>query len=200
MFERELEVQDLLFLRDKKILSTGIIEKREKQRTRETRHVASLFHVITLTRLTNRQLTPQQQTTMAKTSLMFSAFCILSSTQNVSAFSVCKTKAQFPTETLKPPTTPFAPVSDVSNSSTQPNISKTLATSLATIPLLFPTIALAVSDDLELAELPPPYVPIVVAIGVLGGVGALTASLGDVMDEGTCFYNSWFITCWFFMK
>jgi hypothetical protein len=36
MFERELEVQDLLFLRDKKILSTGIIEKREKQRTRET--------------------------------------------------------------------------------------------------------------------------------------------------------------------
>lgn len=42
----------------------------------------------------------------------------------------------------------------------------------------------AVADDLEMAELPPVYVPILFAIGVLGGVGALTLSLGNVMDEG----------------
>ena len=40
------------------------------------------------------------------------------------------------------------------------------------------------ADDLEIAELPPVYVPILFAIGVLGGVGVLTASLGNVMDEG----------------
>lgn len=39
-------------------------------------------------------------------------------------------------------------------------------------------------DDLEIVDLPPPYVPILFAIGVLGGVGVLTASLGNVMDEG----------------
>jgi hypothetical protein len=39
-------------------------------------------------------------------------------------------------------------------------------------------------DDLEIAELPPVYVPIIFAIGVIGGVGVLTASLGNVMDEG----------------
>ena len=39
-------------------------------------------------------------------------------------------------------------------------------------------------DDMEIAELPPVYVPIIFAIGVIGGVGVLTASLGNVMDEG----------------
>eukprot|EP00804_Cyclotella_cryptica_P023641 CCRYP_011964-RA/>CCRYP_011964-RA protein AED:0.37 eAED:0.38 QI:0/0.5/0.33/1/0/0/3/1658/126 len=58
--------------------------------------------------------------------------------------------------------------------------------SVAIIPFLYPSIASAVSDladDVELAELPPVYVPILFAIAVLGGVGVLTASLGDVMDE-----------------
>ncbi len=45
-------------------------------------------------------------------------------------------------------------------------------------------MAAAAADDVEIAELPPVYVPILFAIGVLGGVGVLTASLGDVMDEG----------------
>ena len=40
------------------------------------------------------------------------------------------------------------------------------------------------ADDLEIVDLPPVYVPILFAIGVLGGVGVLTASLGNVMDEG----------------
>eukprot|EP00565_Helicotheca_tamesis_P001233 CAMPEP_0185727496 /NCGR_PEP_ID=MMETSP1171-20130828/3166_1 /TAXON_ID=374046 /ORGANISM="Helicotheca tamensis, Strain CCMP826" /LENGTH=166 /DNA_ID=CAMNT_0028396075 /DNA_START=44 /DNA_END=544 /DNA_ORIENTATION=- len=38
-------------------------------------------------------------------------------------------------------------------------------------------------DDIEIAELPPPYVPIIFAIAIVAGVGLLTASLGDVMKE-----------------
>jgi len=40
------------------------------------------------------------------------------------------------------------------------------------------------TEELEIESLPPVYVPILFAIGVLGGVGVLTASLGNVMDEG----------------
>ncbi len=42
------------------------------------------------------------------------------------------------------------------------------------------------SDDLEIESLPPPYVPIIFAIVIIGGVGVLTSSLGDVMyDEAS---------------
>jgi hypothetical protein len=57
-----------------------------------------------------------------------------------------------------------------------------MASSIATLPLIIPNIVSA-ADDYEVAELPPVYVPILFAIGILGGVGVLTASLGDVMDE-----------------
>ena len=39
------------------------------------------------------------------------------------------------------------------------------------------------ADAVELAELPPPYVPVLVGLGLLVGVGVLTSSLGNVMDE-----------------
>lgn len=41
----------------------------------------------------------------------------------------------------------------------------------------------AFADDLEVTELSPPYVPVVFGILVIGGVGVLTASLGDVYTE-----------------
>ena len=42
------------------------------------------------------------------------------------------------------------------------------------------------SDDLEIESLPPPYVPIIFAVVIIGGVGVLTSSLGDVMyDEAS---------------
>ena len=44
-------------------------------------------------------------------------------------------------------------------------------------------VALA-EEDYEIAELPPPYVPVIFAVVLLGGVGFLTGSLGDVMTEG----------------
>lgn len=39
-------------------------------------------------------------------------------------------------------------------------------------------------DDLEIESLPPPWVPIIFAIVIIGGVGVLTSSLGDVMYDG----------------
>ncbi len=68
-----------------------------------------------------------------------------------------------------------------SNNNLQQSLFAGCITFLTTTPLS----AFAV-DDLEIEELPPVYVPILFAIGVLGGVGVLTASLGNVMDEGEC--------------
>lgn len=44
-------------------------------------------------------------------------------------------------------------------------------------------IPFALAEEAELADLPPPYVPALFAVGLLAGVGILTGSLGDVMDE-----------------
>jgi hypothetical protein len=44
-------------------------------------------------------------------------------------------------------------------------------------------LAAASDEAVELAELPPPYIPAIFAVVLLGGVGWFTASLGNVMDE-----------------
>lgn len=65
------------------------------------------------------------------------------------------------------------------------NLKQALLAGCITFLTTTPLSAFAESaDDLEIVDLPPPYVPILFAIGVLGGVGVLTASLGNVMDEG----------------
>lgn len=38
-------------------------------------------------------------------------------------------------------------------------------------------------DEIEMAELPPPWVPAIFAVLLLVGVGVLTGSLGNVIDE-----------------
>lgn len=38
-------------------------------------------------------------------------------------------------------------------------------------------------DEYEMAELPPAYIPALFGVVLLGGVGFLTLSLGNVMDE-----------------
>lgn len=43
-------------------------------------------------------------------------------------------------------------------------------------------IAMA-AEDIEYAELPPPYIPVAFGLLLLVGVGLLTGSLGNVMDE-----------------
>ena len=47
----------------------------------------------------------------------------------------------------------------------------------------FSSAALVLADEMELAELPPPYVPALFGVALLIGVGVLTGSLGNVMDE-----------------
>jgi len=46
----------------------------------------------------------------------------------------------------------------------------------------FASIA-AAADDIEMADLPPPYVPVLFSVALLAGVALLTGSLGDVIDE-----------------
>ena len=46
-------------------------------------------------------------------------------------------------------------------------------------------VARGMAEDMEYAELPPPYVPALFGVVLLAGIGVLTASLGDVMTEGT---------------
>jgi hypothetical protein len=54
---------------------------------------------------------------------------------------------------------------------------------LATGLIAFTSVALA-GEEVEIADLPPPWVPAVFAVVLLLGVGALTGSLGNVIDEG----------------
>ena len=60
---------------------------------------------------------------------------------------------------------------------------------LATGFCTFVARGMASTTDPELAELPPPYVPALFAVVLLVGVGLLTASLGDVLDEGKCYFE-----------
>ena len=65
---------------------------------------------------------------------------------------------------------------------------------LKTLPMSFglflPLVCDAMSDvdGIEIAELPPPYVPVFFAVSILVGAGVLTLSLGDVMEEGNNFF------------
>jgi hypothetical protein len=44
---------------------------------------------------------------------------------------------------------------------------------------------MASEETIEMAELPPPYIPAIFGVFLLAGVGILTSTLGNVMDEGT---------------
>eukprot|EP00522_Entomoneis_paludosa_P015048 CAMPEP_0172457554 /NCGR_PEP_ID=MMETSP1065-20121228/22762_1 /TAXON_ID=265537 /ORGANISM="Amphiprora paludosa, Strain CCMP125" /LENGTH=140 /DNA_ID=CAMNT_0013211361 /DNA_START=73 /DNA_END=495 /DNA_ORIENTATION=+ len=59
-------------------------------------------------------------------------------------------------------------------------VSSTVALTMSTTVL--PAMA-EVDSDVQFAELPPPYVPALFGVGLLVGVGLLTGSLGNVMDE-----------------
>jgi len=52
-----------------------------------------------------------------------------------------------------------------------------LSGSLSLIPAAF------ASTEVELADLPPPYIPVVFGLVLVAGVGLLTGSLGDVIDD-----------------
>ena len=73
-------------------------------------------------------------------------------------------------------------VSTITSSRTAGLSSKVVA-GLCTGLVTFASCAFA-GDEIEMAELPPPYVPALFAVLLLLGVGVLTGSLGNVIDEG----------------
>lgn len=84
------------------------------------------------------------------------------------------------------------PKSSASLTETMTRLTTTTTTTTATAAVLtaFPTITQALDDynknnydEMEISELPPVWVPIIFAVIIIGGVGLLTASLGDVYTE-----------------
>lgn len=66
----------------------------------------------------------------------------------------------------------------------QKNIAKTIpVVASLTLSNAVPQLVLAVEEELEVAELPPVWVPILFAIVIMVGAGVLTLSLGDVYNE-----------------
>jgi hypothetical protein len=139
---------------------------------------------------------------MAKSKCIFGAalVCICLTFQGVSSFSLDKLRA---TRTQQPiiaqnillqPTVNNEVLSSITMDQrgtnagclkVDNNLKQSLLAGCITFLTTTPLSAFAETvDDLEIVELPPVYVPILFAIGVLGGVGVLTASLGNVMDEG----------------
>eukprot|EP00541_Cyclophora_tenuis_P018006 CAMPEP_0116558108 /NCGR_PEP_ID=MMETSP0397-20121206/9624_1 /TAXON_ID=216820 /ORGANISM="Cyclophora tenuis, Strain ECT3854" /LENGTH=147 /DNA_ID=CAMNT_0004083663 /DNA_START=189 /DNA_END=632 /DNA_ORIENTATION=- len=65
-----------------------------------------------------------------------------------------------------------------SSASFLPKTAAAILTTAAT-----PLIALAEESDMEFEDLPPPYIPVIFGVGLLVGVGLLTGSLGNLLDE-----------------
>eukprot|EP00984_Skeletonema_dohrnii_P038141 scaffold41023_cov122-Skeletonema_dohrnii-CCMP3373.AAC.2 len=91
--------------------------------------------------------------------------------QTQSSFSISSDKEQQPISETS------AVVPNKSNSGLKQSLLAGCITFLTTTPFA------SFADDLEVTELPPPFVPVIFAIVVIGGVGVLTASLGDVYTE-----------------
>jgi hypothetical protein len=119
---------------------------------------------------------------MAKKKLILSALCTICTVQSASSFSLGQGKAKTEHNSRQVPKSNTS--ANINTSNNHP-LALTLSHSVGAIPLIITSIASA-ADDYEVAELPPVYVPILFAIAIIGGVGVLTASLGDVMDEGMC--------------
>ena len=70
---------------------------------------------------------------------------------------------------------------------TKKSFTSTLTTAVATFSCAPLSLALddfySGSQDIEVADLPSPYVPVLFGFALLGGVALLTGSLGDVMTE-----------------
>ena len=70
-----------------------------------------------------------------------------------------------------------------SKSSYEPTVPRGL-TAAAGLSAFFQVGAALAAEELEIAELPPPYVPALFGLVLIVGVGLLTSSLGDVYTEG----------------
>ena len=137
------------------------------------------------------------------------SICVTS--HGVSSFSLGKLRASRTQQPIIIKTITLPPSSFVNNEAMSPisiekqdissdrslqivdnNLKQSLLAGCITFLITTPLSAFAESaDDLEIVDLPPVFVPILFAVGVLGGVGVLTASLGNVMDEGELWCVIW---------
>ena len=135
---------------------------------------------------------------MAKSSkaIFLAAMCILFCTLGrTSAFSlgnlnrhnkqiakehIFQTQSSFPISSDKEQV-PISETSVVALNESKSGLKQSLLAGCITFLTTTPFASFA--DDLEVAELPPPFVPVLFGIGVMTGVGVLTASLGDVYTE-----------------
>ncbi|KAL9180445.1 hypothetical protein ACHAXT_008415 [Thalassiosira profunda] len=136
---------------------------------------------------------------MTKPSLLLAALaCICSALNGAAAFSLnlpnIARSPQSATSTKKIPQTAQAPLPSndeetltqmaAATETGEKGIQQSLLAGCMTFLTTTPLSAFAESiDDMEIAELPPVYVPVIFGILVIGGVGVLTASLGDVYTE-----------------
>lgn len=74
------------------------------------------------------------------------------------------------------------PTTEIANVAGKQKIGKIGIASLNTA-LLFQIPFPALANEYEVADLPPPWIPVVFGVVLLAGVGLLTGSLGDVIDE-----------------
>lgn len=78
----------------------------------------------------------------------------------------------------------------MSNEPTVLDVSRGLkVAAVAGMGAFFQVGAALAAEELEIAELPPPYVPALFGVLLIVGVGVLTSSLGDVYTEGMYGYH-----------
>lgn len=100
--------------------------------------------------------------------------------KRISKEKIFQTQSSFPV-TSETEQTPISETSVVAPKDSHSGLKQSLLAGCITFLTTTPFAAFA--DDLEVTELPPPYVPVIFGILVIGGVGVLTASLGDVYTE-----------------
>lgn len=127
---------------------------------------------------------------MTRTSVI-ALLCLLWKLYFASAFNL-KSQPTSPLHTLIRATTQNYPLQDTAQRAPTfgfDNIDAThhrrniLSIGVPTLSLLTSATAACAADEIEVAELPPVYIPILFALVCLGGVGFLTSSLGDVISE-----------------
>jgi glycerol uptake facilitator-like aquaporin len=102
---------------------------------------------------------------------------------------ICQQASSFTPLLSSKPAAKIVPSTEQSSLSflNKKTVTGTLSAAVATFSLVPSALALddfySGSQDIEVADLPSPYVPVLFGFALLGGVALLTGSLGDVMTE-----------------
>mmetsp|Transcript_34502 Transcript_34502/g.46229 ORF Transcript_34502/g.46229 Transcript_34502/m.46229 type:complete len:149 (-) Transcript_34502:86-532(-) len=112
--------------------------------------------------------------------------CLLSAVAAFSPTSIPKSSLQINTRNNVLPSALHMMLDEKNQNAVSPVAKSSAMIALSSASAAFLNVGAALAEDIdgyEVTELPPPYIPIFFAILLVGGVGALTLSLGDVMKE-----------------